>query len=427
MKQVVKRCGSHGRTGRRPGAAGRLCILAGVLLLLTAGGCRQREAEPETDYPEEGVTDTAAVTDEQLKQKIEAVFQAITASEYVSVSVPDGIRLQVLTDTVTEEELDRYVQDVMEGFASWEQITDRETEKGDVIALSYDIFLAGELVESMGSDMAPAMLTLPQGEEGTELQTQLIGRLCGEEFSFSISWPPASDDGRSQDGTWTEPEESDRQENGEDSAQVTAMIYWIQGERSVPRLDETFVSALTGSEEITVAQWRESLRQELAAYKKNRSDYYKQIDLWYQLTQNAQWIGYPEEMLDRYRQEVEQEYSQYAAWYGYASREEYGREVLGMTAEELGRYLEDMAAEHGREELLILAMIQEQSELQPDVSQCREKMETYAYTYGLGSDSGEEELEAIWKKVILAAAKENILSQLEAAAEIVWVDSFESD
>lgn len=452
-RQMKQRLLSRRQTGRWAGTVKWICMLAGLVILMGIGGCKGRDTETES---RENNGETAGlktvgpetVTDEQLMQMIEEVLHSVSAAEYATVSIPETIRLQVLTAEVTEEEMEEYVQDFLTSFASWEQITDRAVQEGDVVALSYDIFLGGELVESQGSEMAPVLISLGKRENEIDLSAQLIGQVCGEEIRFSIPYPASAAEGeREQDSSQADQEEENgrrtvgeggiQQEDGMSTAQVTAVIYWIQGEISVPQLDESFISSLPDWEVSSVEELREELRRELEEYKKNRSDYYRQIDLWYQLEQCAQWIDYPEDMQERYRQEVEKEYRQYAAWYGYTSLEEYGEEVLEMTAEELECYLEDLAIEHCKEELLILYLTQEKPELLPDAGQCREKMEIYAYTYGYGDliQSGErqdeqerrEGQEDAWKDVILAAARENILSYLDSVSEITTVDSFEAE
>lgn len=394
-----------------------------LCLLLDATGC-QRQGENgsgKTEKQAEGgeanermeaetLMEAGTVTDEELMRWREEALESLAADEYISVSLPEKISLEVLSTSVTEEEWEAYLQDFMNSFVSYGQIRDRETRDGDVAAVSYDVFREGELVESYGSDVAPVTVQLQEDGSGGEIVSRLVGCKCGEEIRFSLS-------------------------DGETAEEVIAVIYWIQGEESVPDLDQAFVESLAGYEASSVKELKEMLRQELADYKKNRSDYYRQLDLWNEVMKRSEMTGEPTELLSQCLQEAEQEYSRYTAWYGYESTEEYGREILGMMPEEFARYLEDTARKQCEEKLVIQALVQQNPEFMPETAQIREGLMRYAYTYGYdgegdgsrvdGEEDGQdfdEEQEQLGKQVILALARENILTYLESLAEITYVE-----
>ena len=113
----------------------------------------------------------------------------VTAGDYVTL--PDdynAIQLPAGTDTVTDEEVDSYIdQNVLASFATPEQVTDRAAEMGDSVNIDFVGSVDGE--EFDGGSAQGYDITLGSGSFIDDFEDQIAGHTPGETFDVNVTFP----------------------------------------------------------------------------------------------------------------------------------------------------------------------------------------------------------------------------------------------
>lgn len=113
----------------------------------------------------------------------------VTALDYVTL--PDDYNAMTLpagTDEVTDEDVDNYIdQNILSGYATQEQVTDRAAEMGDSVNIDFVGSVDGE--EFDGGSAQGYDITLGYGSFIDDFEDQIAGHTPGETFDVNVTFP----------------------------------------------------------------------------------------------------------------------------------------------------------------------------------------------------------------------------------------------
>ncbi len=152
---------------------------------------------------------------------------------------------------VTDEEVDRQLQRLLEQNPRVAQVTDRPTQQGDEVILDYAGFCDG--VQFPGGTAEKQTLVLGSGMFIPGFEEQLLDKVSGEEVTVKVTFP----------------KEYHSQELAGKDAQFQCKIHAIQV-KTPYELDDTFAKEVGGCE--SLEQMKETLRKNLQDYTDQRGE-----------------------------------------------------------------------------------------------------------------------------------------------------------
>lgn len=281
----------------------------------TAPAASESAAEPESTVP--GV----------------AELPEYNAADYVSLEQYTGMDVEVQDGVVTDEEFEQILQQLLQGFATPEQITDRETKEGDTINFDYSGAIDG--VTFQGGTATGQTTTLGAGGWIDGFEEGLIGKPCGEEFVVDAFFPDNY---------------GNEELNGK-TAQFTMKINYIEGEKIVPELTDEFVKGLEDYTCGTVEEFKTVYRAELDEQKSSYMEEEAKNAMWAGLIEKASYSGYPEGYLEAYIQDMIASYTGMASAYGYGL-EEFVEGMYGYDMETFNGLVKEQAEQQIKSDLL---------------------------------------------------------------------------
>lgn len=309
-----------------------IALVMSMLLTLTACGNDNKET---TAAPAgSGETASSGSTEESTEAPV-AELPEYNAADYVSLDNYVGVEVEVKDSVVTGEEFEAALADLLKESATVEEITDRETQTGDTICVSYSGAIDGEKFEG-GTTSEPQFITLGNGGFIDGFEEGMIGKPCGEEFVVDARFPDEYPNNPALEGK---------------TAQFTTTIHYIKGETILPELTDEFVKGLENYTVGTVEEFRDVFMQELserkAAYMENQA----KNSLWAALLENAEFNGFPEGYVDAYTQDMIMSYTAQASAYGF-SLEDFIQGMYGMDMEMFQATVKESAEMQVKTEIL---------------------------------------------------------------------------
>ena len=173
-----------------------------------------------------------------------------------------GLTAQLQTHTVTDEEVDRQLQRLLQQTPRFIEVTGRPTESGDEIVLDYAGFCDGE--QFAGGTAENQTLVLGSGTFIPGFEEQLIGKNVGDKVTVEVTFPEQYH----SDALAGKP------------AQFHCTIHSIRI-RSAYEMDDTFAQEVGGC--YTMDEMREKMQEEMQSYADKRGE----MDLQERLLQMA--------------------------------------------------------------------------------------------------------------------------------------------
>ena len=185
-----------------------------------------------SENTESGEVDLSVVPEFQSPQyslglQDNGFFEGITAADYVTLpETLTGIEIPAEHKTVTEADVQAYIDEILAEYATDGKIYDRAVEAGDQVNIDYvgkidDVAFEGGNTQKQGT-----MVTAGGTEYIDDFLTQIIGALPGETVMVEVTFP--------------DPYISNPDLAGKDAVFVTTINY-IQGEPELPELTDDFV------------------------------------------------------------------------------------------------------------------------------------------------------------------------------------------
>lgn len=177
-----------------------------------AGTAAVTESQESTDGEEQGTEDGTGSTDEEsVAETVEepdfsagltedGLFEDYTASDYVTLGTYKGIKVPAEEATVSDEDFEEYLDNLLADYIKTVDVTDRAVESGDTVNIDYVGSLDG--VEFDGGTAEGYNLEIGSGTFIPGFEDQIIGHEIGEEFDITVTFPdsyPSNTDLEGQD------------------------------------------------------------------------------------------------------------------------------------------------------------------------------------------------------------------------------------
>lgn len=226
-------------------------VFLAVALAATAVGCGNK-ADSETKAAESSVAET----------------EEYVAESSVKLGEYKGISVTVSEASVTDEEVQNQIQQVLNSKAEYREV-DRAAQTGDQVNIDYKGLLDGEAFD--GGTAEGYDLTLGSGSFIDGFEDGLIGAVVGEQRDLDLTFP-------------------EEYPNNPDLA-GKAVVFEVKvnavKERSVPELTDEFVASVS-PDDGTVEKYRESTRENLLEQKQLSIDNQRDTDILNKVVDNAE-------------------------------------------------------------------------------------------------------------------------------------------
>ena len=166
-----------------------------------------------------------------------------------------GITVEKKSTEVTEELIDKEIDQVRERNSRLVSVDDKTAENGDTVVIDFEGFVNGEAFD--GGKAEGYNLSLGSGNFIPGFEEQIVGHKAGEEFSINVSFP----------------EEYQAEELKGKDAEFKIVLHEVKV-KELPELDDDFVQDV--SEKETVAEYREELKETVA--KRLQDEAEKDVD-----------------------------------------------------------------------------------------------------------------------------------------------------
>ena len=162
-----------------------------------------------------------------------------------------GLSAEMTRHIITDEEVDRQIQRLLQQNPRVEEVTDRPTENGDEVVLDYAGFCDGE--QFSGGTGENQTLVLGSGMFIPGFEEQLLDKVPGEEVTVNVTFP----------------QEYHAENLAGKDAQFRCKIHAIRV-KTPYELDDTFAKEIGGCD--TLADMREKLKVSLQNYTDERGE-----------------------------------------------------------------------------------------------------------------------------------------------------------
>lgn len=382
-----------------------LIVLLAVAVLFSAVACgntnsndTETEAPVQTS-PETEQNSTGAIADTEAAETAAPEIPAFDymsndLAPYIQLGQYFGLKVEVDVVTVTDEELDAQVAELLEAYAYTPFIKeDRAVVEGDIISANYSGSRDGKTVDNTTATNADITINANSGYIPGFVEGY-IGHKVGEVFDFDVTFPEDYHNADLAGVTLT----------------FTGSINGIyDGTEAVPPTVEEFVADFTDFETVEefLADYRGYLNDQL--YVQSLSAAYD--ELWNMVLNNATVLDYPENELERVYQLFVTTYKSYAQQYG-VDYETFLKDYVNATPESLY----DSARGYIKEDLVLNQLIKE-LEVEITEEEYLAGCQKYADQYGISVDEFIQYFNE--DDVKLSLYYEEVLAILAENAEIV--------
>ena len=166
-----------------------------------------------------------------------------------------GIEVEKKSTEVTEELIDKEIEQVRERNSRLVTVEDRPAENGDTAVIDFEGFVDGEAFE--GGKAEGYNLSLGSGNFIPGFEEQIVGHKTGEEFSINVKFP----------------EEYQAEELKGKDAEFKITLHEIKT-KELPEVDDEFVQDVSDKE--TLEEYKEELKETVAKRLKDEAE--KDVD-----------------------------------------------------------------------------------------------------------------------------------------------------
>ena len=151
-----------------------------------------------------------------------------------------GIEVEKKSTEVTDELIDKEIQQVRERNSRLVTVTDRPAETGDTVVIDFEGFVDGEAFD--GGKAEGFNLALGSGNFIPGFEDQIVGHSTGEEFSINVKFP----------------ESYQAEELQGQDAEFKIVLHEIKA-KELPEVDDEFVQDVSDKE--TLDEYKEELKE----------------------------------------------------------------------------------------------------------------------------------------------------------------------
>lgn len=331
---------------------------AAALMMFATGCSGQKSAKDASQAESTAEGETPAETEEYVAEG------SITLGEY------KGIPVTVTEPTVTDEEVDAQIQQLLNSSAEYLEV-DREAQLGDQVNIDYKGMKDGVAFDGGTAEGYDLVLGSNSFIDG--FGSGLVGAKKGEEVTLNLTFP-------------------DPYQNNPDLA-GQAVVFEVKvnnvKEKTVPELTDDFVAKVS-PEDGTVEKLRENMKAFILEQKQYQIDNQRNTDILNAVIDKSEIVCATDDVDKNYETQV-QYYTNQASMYGldlatYAS-------LMGMDEEGLKSELRNVARDMTKQEMLLKEIASREN-----ITVTDEDREALAERYGY--DSLESFLETADKEIV---------------------------
>lgn len=311
------------------------------------------------DEKDETDTSTAETEEEQVYGYDYDVEKLVTLGEY------KGLTYSKQDITVSDEEVQSRIDQLLESYTEPEQITDRAAEKGDSVNIDFTGMFDG--VPFDGGAATGYSLQLGSGNFIDGFEDGLVGVKPGEKVTLDLKFP---------DNYSNNPEYA-----GKDCTFDVTLNY-IEGEEIIPEFDDEFVTSLGITDVKTVDQYRDYTEDQIRKSKEDEAETNLREELFTKVVDNSSVSEIPEELMAQSVKVYNEYYNNIAVYYG-MEWADFLDQYLGRTEEEFNKDAEDYGKTVAKNVLVMCAIAKAEGfEVTDDIY--NEKLAEYAEAAGYG-------------------------------------------
>lgn len=340
------------------------------------------------------VTGCGSVYESQLKKDTKTYSQYVTLGEYMNVEV----EVDRSTLEVSDKEIDDYIEDLLEKYATKEEVTEGVTKKGDSIVLDYSGAINGE--KFSGGTATDATYTVGSGEFIPDLDKGLEGLTLGVEYELPCKFPDSyqTADYRGKEAIFT--------------VKVKKIVV-----TKYPELDEEIVKTVAEDkswEVKTPAELKAKVKETLAAKKQEDFENKKNADAWSKVIENSNISGYDEkelaELEETIKNNVNEQFKAYGSYYSITTLSDWITKNLGFENEDAyNSYVTEYAKSYLDEKMVVtmiadkegITVVQDEVESLGEDTAKQYEYDSYRELYEEFGDDIELEMgyQILWDKV----------------------------
>ncbi len=240
----------------------------------------------------------------------------IEASEYVKLGEYKNIKIEEKKAEVTEQDIDNEIEGIRQQYAEYKKINKKVVEADDIVNIDYVCYVDGEEVDSYSGEDYD--LVLGNGDftysSTLDIDGTIVGKKVGD--TYTIEGKFDSDD-------------YNEEVAGKDGKFEVTVNYIAK--ESLPEITKEFVKE--NFEYNSVAEYRESVRQELLESAQSDAETENRQAAWEKVVSNCTQIKeFPQDKIDLEKQNILIDESEWASYYG---------AEIGETEEEQNQYFKE--------------------------------------------------------------------------------------
>lgn len=267
-------------------------------------------------------------------------YSSYDLSEYVKTANYKGLEMEKIEESVSDEEVDAQVETNVENTKTTEKVKTGKVAKNNKVNIDYEGKIDGKTFD--GGSATGTDLTIGSGQFIDGFEDGLIGKAVGSTQTLNLKFP---DDYSSEDLA------------GKDVV-FTVKINYISKD-VIPTYNDAWVAE--NSDVKTTAEYEKQVKQQLLEDKEAQAKSNTISSLWTEVVDNSEVIKYPEDEVNAYIEEIEQQYQTMADTYGMELKELW--EQYGIESEEEYNKSNKEAAQAYVKEQMVMYDIAEKEDL----------------------------------------------------------------
>lgn len=332
----------------------------------------------------------------QIEQGKPFIFTAeVAVKPEVKLGEYKGLEVTLRETAVSDEELEKALDQERNRNARTVEVTDRPVQDGDIVKLDFDGYIDGEPFEGGKGEGYP--LTIGSGSFIPGFEEQLIGVSIDEDKDVNVKFPEDyhAEDLKGKDATF--------------KCKVTSI-----SARELPELDDEFASDVSDFE--TLEEYKQDLRDKLVKQKEDDVKRQKENEAVDAAIANAE-MDIPDAMVDSQVDQMLEDFSRQLSAQGITA-EQY-MQFTGATADTLRASMRPDAL-HRIQSRLVLEAIVEAENIETSDERLEEELENMAKMYDMEVGKMKEVLNDEQKDVMKKdiAVQEAITMITDAAKEV---------
>ncbi len=277
-----------------------------IMSLMIITSCSKKE-NPENKLGEDSVKDLNPY----------ARYAELNLSEYIKIGQYLGLELISIDPTVSDEQLNNYINELLAQNKGTNTVTDRAVASGDTVMITYDGKLDDmDTPEGLSTGETQQSLEIGSGVYIAGFEDGLIGVMPGETVELHLVFPEVY---------------SFNEDLAGHPVTFTVTVHGISVPFT-PELDDYFVASI--SDYNTVDEFKSATKLDLYAENVESAKAELISYIWTTVQENSEIIKYPQEMIDMYITDMNDYYTEYAQYNGYESLEVMLSEQYGKTLDE---------------------------------------------------------------------------------------------